>query len=678
MVNHLAATHLNGRKTPASKKLLAITLVLTLLLSLLPAVALAAGAGYTPNGTMTQLAANPALGVSGTYWTIASGTEMQLLATYINAGSNNSAGVTFYQIADVDLSQISSWQPIGGMGNSITTMNYFKGYFDGSLGDGATYYEITGMSIQATTTSQNYMGWGLFGASSGTIANVTLGGGISLVAPTPNQDVGGVVGYSTGIIWNCHNSVSVTTGLGSSMVGGIAGAVENPGAGVDMIYVRYCSNTGTIIGGSRIGGIAGAVYGDNNHDAVVDNCFNKSEITCLNTSTKAYAGGLVGYCEGYISNSYAYNTILQTGLGGHYLAGAAGFLSGYDPQAAMSNTYALSFFDGNGDPDYDRWLFASVDDSSSMFISNSLWVDTYNWSGYPQTPEALTQPVPASGNPWGTWTSVGRFGSGASDYDSKTAAYVYDSSTAVWSAATALTVLNADSPGVAEGDQYRNTVTTVNDGYPYLTWEQAGNIPAAPVAPTIPPKPEVGIFLDGVNGNDSNTGRSPATAVKTFARAQDLLDPASSIYTIYITNTVTVSGTETWALGGPNLYKVTRSADAPTNAPLVVVASGGTLNLGGTALTPEIVIDGNDAILASASLFRIDTGGILNIRDGADIIDAVSDMGGAITVNGGTLNMSDGWIRFNQARYGGAVYIAGGTANISGGTISDNEVSRYG
>jgi hypothetical protein len=664
------------------QRVLPVLTALFLLLALFPALspATAAGVAYTPTGTMTKLAADPSLGVTGTYWSIEDGTELKALAAYVNNGSNT-AGVTFYLTADIDISPASSgdsWVPIGGRADSIaaSSMTYFAGYFDGS--DGTDYYAISGLNINAAPAAATLRGWGLFGASSGTIANVTLSGSVTLTGSVAPEYVGGIVGYSKGIIWNCHNNASVfVTHTDSSMIGGIAGAIEGDG-----IYVRYSSNTGQVVGGSRVGGIAGAAYCVTEHGVIVDNCYNTGNLTTVSGTTKAYLGGIVGYCEGYISNAYTYDARLQTrGEGedyGHYLAGVVGILNGYGPQAAMSNAYALSFFDSSTDPMYDKWLFASADRSGSTPLSNSLWVDTANWTGPPKSEVYINQPQPATGDPWGLWTNVGRFGSPGTqpDYDSKTDAYIFSDGAGWGSVSSALDILNTDSLGVAFGDQYKQDAAH-NDGYPFLKWEDGSfPVPAAPVAPIIPPKAELnGVFLNGVSGDDGNNGLSKATPVKTFAQARTILEaPGTLLRNIYVTDTVTVSGNDTWVLGNPNVDRVIRSYDLPAAKPMVIVESG-TLTLGDDPLR-GITFGDNVADIPLESLFRVDAGGTLTVGESAGISGAVAQKGGAITVNGGVLNVkNDSLIAGNQAVDGGAIYVAGGTVNITGGVIRDNAVN---
>lgn len=81
---------------------------------------------------------------------------------------------------------------------------------------------------------------------------------------------------------------------------------------------------------------------------------------------------------------------------------------------------------------------------------------------------------------------------------------------------------------------------------------------------------EIGIYLDGVNGNDGNTGRSPAQAVKTFAEAkaklltlaQEQKENTSFVPHIFLCGEVTVNSNEgTWDLSEVNAVKSGWTAD---------------------------------------------------------------------------------------------------------------------
>ncbi|MCL2085256.1 MAG: right-handed parallel beta-helix repeat-containing protein, partial [Oscillospiraceae bacterium] len=114
------------------------------------------------------------------------------------------------------------------------------------------------------------------------------------------------------------------------------------------------------------------------------------------------------------------------------------------------------------------------------------------------------------------------------------------------------------------------------------------------------------IYLDGTTaGNDGNNGTSPATPVRTFARARELLiekaDTDEPARLIYITGTVTVTGTpQTW--------------DAPPEALGAMLKRFGTfagimidVEYRGDLTLKDITIDGNseDMPKATGSVIRV-------------------------------------------------------------------------
>lgn len=90
------------------------------------------------------------------------------------------------------------------------------------------------------------------------------------------------------------------------------------------------------------------------------------------------------------------------------------------------------------------------------------------------------------------------------------------------------------------------------------------------------------VYLDGVKGDDYNNGSNEEQAVKTFAKAKELLDVNG---TIYVTGTVTVSGTETWSLENYGSAKVVRK----TGGSVIELIEGANLTL------EHITIDGGVA-----------------------------------------------------------------------------------
>ncbi|MGN0692715.1 MAG: GLUG motif-containing protein, partial [Oscillospiraceae bacterium] len=169
---------------------------------------------------------------------------------YINAG--NGSGKYFMQTADIDISSVTNWEPIG------TETAPFAGTY---LGSG---HVIKNISI--TGTSDNC---GFFGYNSGTIEKLGLVGG----SVSGNENVGGICGYNnTGTIKCCYNTAEVN---GANNVGGICGYQSKNG---DNGNIENCYNTGKVSGENSVGGICGQFFG------TVTKCFSSAEVsgsTCV-------------------------------------------------------------------------------------------------------------------------------------------------------------------------------------------------------------------------------------------------------------------------------------------------------------------------------------------------------------------------------------------------------------
>ena len=201
------------------------------------------------------------------------------------------------------------------------------------------------------------------------------------------------------------------------------------------------------------------------------------------------------------------------------------------------------------------------------------------------------------------------------------------------------------------------------------------------------------VYLNGVTGNDNNSGTS-ASPVKTFAKALSLV---SQTGTIYISGTVTISNTQTWSG-----VKVQRASNF--TGPFATVANGGSLTVsegltmnGGCGTLANAYNSSGTPITSYATgsvkapLIVVNTGGSLNISDGAVLernsnkpdTDASGEfkpngyvgLGGAVYCSG-TMTMTGGLIQECESQAGGGVHVAVGTFNMSGGTI-DRCVARY-
>lgn len=172
---------------------------------------------------------------------------ISLMAT--TATGNSFSGKTVKLGADINLNGIA-WTPIG----AANTPAYFQGTFDGQ---GHTIY---GLNVDNSVDGYMYSTSGLFGwidAGAATIKNVNISG----ATVKGSHWVGGVVGYMTGTIENCHVTNSTIAGYNvnddanGDKVGGIVGYVNTGKGSLNGNSVT----DSTIIGYRDVAGIAGAV-----------------------------------------------------------------------------------------------------------------------------------------------------------------------------------------------------------------------------------------------------------------------------------------------------------------------------------------------------------------------------------------------------------------------------------
>lgn len=579
------------------KKISSLLLVVAMLCSLMVTGAFAANAatGYwTDEGNYSTDWYKNYTG-TGPY-EISTAADLAGLAVLVKDGVSF-ADKTISVTANIDLSA-HYWVPIGGNGTYTGSMpggNSFQGTFDGSyttdknaeLGTA----EITGMTIDwskgmtlpngNTISTGSYAGAGLFGyVVGGVIKNITVCG--SIVTDAAVYCVGGVAGYMRGSIYNCHNKVDITiTNTTPSQCGGIVGTLESLETSADAAYyVQYCSNTAAIQGRGRVGGIVGAVYCNLAGGVVVDQCYNTGNITTYSSASKAYAGGIVGYCRGYIQNCYSIATM--TANGGHYLAGIVGLLQGSGPQAKLSNSYTVPVFK-NAATNYDRWVFGTVDSSSTLPITDVLWCETAN--GDAGGTSNITQPIATTSNNWGKWTNTGSVSEDALKENKE----VTLNNTG--SAASTMTVSDVLGSAFYVGTAY----TSQNGGYPVLTWQNdgvktsdfSGSGGSGTEAKTV--------YLDGTKPTDGD-----GTDSAPYNNLTSAITGAGTDGTILVSGTVTLStgtyadttvsilpasdftGTMFTVTGTVALSGLTiDGAGADTDGTIIQVASGGSLTLTG-------------------------------------------------------------------------------------------------
>ena len=191
---------------------------------------------------------------SGICYSIGDVEELEMLASFVNAG-HNTEGATFFLTADLSIVangsfyKGESWVPIGS-----SELNSFRGIFDGQG------YVINELIINGDVDSG-----GLFGYVNGedaVIKNVGVGGGV-----TSKDYAGGIVGLlRAGTVENCWVSMNVN---GDKATGGIVGYMD-----AGRIY--NCAAYGTATDNHRYGGIVGqstanstvqyCYYSDDNSD----------------------------------------------------------------------------------------------------------------------------------------------------------------------------------------------------------------------------------------------------------------------------------------------------------------------------------------------------------------------------------------------------------------------------
>lgn len=224
------------------------------------------------------------MGTENDPYIISSTTDLDQLATMVNAGENFSA--TYFKLgcdiaynpnvltidSDDDGIMDSNYKAIGYSDchydeqkkESVGNIRNFSGKFDG---DGHT---ISGIRIGRGGNTLYDDNQGLFGwAAGGTVKNVTLAD----ADITGKKSVGGIVGFNAGVIENCHVKSDVfirAAQNGASFHGGIAGS--NAGTTISHCTSAAILSIDTSVDASTCnlyGGIAGDASGKISNNLVV-------------------------------------------------------------------------------------------------------------------------------------------------------------------------------------------------------------------------------------------------------------------------------------------------------------------------------------------------------------------------------------------------------------------------
>ena len=281
------------------KRLLALLLVLTLLVGLMPA-ALAAD---TLSGSGTE--DDPYL--------LATAADLKAFRDMANAEASSKLCATL--TADIDLGG-EAWTPFEPSSGYVSQA--YAGTFDGAN------HTIKGLSVNLTSST----GAGLFGTVCGaTIKNLKVEGNVSA---SSSVFVGGIVGrtQTSATIDSCSFAGTVTS-TKKSGAAGTAGIVGRVNTGT--VTITNCANTATING---TGAIAAGILGNGGSNKVtIENCYNTGAI-----SGQYYASGICGSSTikaqtSSIRNCYNSGTITATNGGSYYAGITANF------KGTISNSY---------------------------------------------------------------------------------------------------------------------------------------------------------------------------------------------------------------------------------------------------------------------------------------------------------------------------------------------------
>ena len=238
----------------------------------------------------------------------------------------------------------TEWTRIGSS-NSSYHLEYI-GTFDGNN------HTISGLSINTSSTSDEY--FGLFGAvgEGGTVKDLTVEGNINIDSEY-EVNAGGVVGENAGNVSNCTSEVAITVEGVYAYIGGIigsnAGNVSNCThkaaitVTADTAYIggvigfnggslTNCSNSGAVEGTGQTanGAYVGGIVGSNNHTesvmGSVENCYNTGTVTA--TGSNAVAGGVMGVNLNTVNSCYNTGAVTGTTAGGVVGANSYGTTSG--------------------------------------------------------------------------------------------------------------------------------------------------------------------------------------------------------------------------------------------------------------------------------------------------------------------------------------------------------------
>ncbi len=201
---------------------------------------------------------------------------------YIDQNPSGYLNANIELMGDVSLSGYA-WTPFGG---AATCLPDFGGTFNGNG------YSITGLSV--TDATDDCVGF--FGATSGTVENLTVGGSVVGTSTNGSSRLGGLVGEQEGgTITDSSAAVAVTGNLDIS-VGGLVGYQL-----FGTIEAGVATGTVTASDFTPEGGLVGL-----QNSGTIETSYATGDVTTTTPSSTGPTAGLVGETiRGTIEDSYA-------------------------------------------------------------------------------------------------------------------------------------------------------------------------------------------------------------------------------------------------------------------------------------------------------------------------------------------------------------------------------------
>lgn len=248
-------------------------------------------------------------------YVIANIDQLKAFADAVNKG-NSYAGKYVVLGANLDLSEIAIWAPIGNSDHGKT--NAFAGTFDGKG------YTVSHVNCGKAGAAASYEAIGFFGVVSGTVKNLNVQ--IDKFYNTYSGDniaMGGLVGIleSKAVIDHC----SVTgpdfalsdEGTAAKVVGGLVGHMKSNSLVANSWSDIYIS-AGSLALNTQIS--VGGICGQQAQNSLIANSASFGSVVSTVMTGKLRVGGLVGQTSGAIYNCYTSSTTKATLMGTDFKA----------------------------------------------------------------------------------------------------------------------------------------------------------------------------------------------------------------------------------------------------------------------------------------------------------------------------------------------------------------------